>query len=130
MTYGAFLVALFAIAAGCSILETSASPYVISLGPTRGHRHPPTQPRPGLQPLGTNIGVLIASTPTSSQTRRARQPGPATSEQLREIRAEQLRAVMGPYIGLGVLLVLIGLAIALQKSPTPPRRATPAAADD
>src|SRR3982750_2116790 len=33
MTYEAFLVALFAMAAGCSILETSANPYVISLGP-------------------------------------------------------------------------------------------------
>ncbi len=35
MTYGAFLVALFAMAAGCSILETSANPFVISLGPLR-----------------------------------------------------------------------------------------------
>src|SRR3954447_20552994 len=33
MTYEAFLVALFALAAGCSILETSANPYVIALGP-------------------------------------------------------------------------------------------------
>ena len=35
MTYEAFLVALFAMAAGCSILETSANPYVMSLGPER-----------------------------------------------------------------------------------------------
>src|SRR4030088_1062015 len=33
LTYEAFLVALFALAAGCSILETSANPYVISMGP-------------------------------------------------------------------------------------------------
>ncbi|MGQ0719363.1 MAG: MFS transporter [Pseudonocardiales bacterium] len=33
LTYEAFLVALFALAAGCSILETSANPYVFSLGP-------------------------------------------------------------------------------------------------
>ena len=33
MTYEAFLVALFAIAAGCSILETSANPFVIAMGP-------------------------------------------------------------------------------------------------
>src|SRR4051812_25398239 len=33
MTYYAFLAALFAMAAGCSILETSANPYVIALGP-------------------------------------------------------------------------------------------------
>jgi MFS transporter, FHS family, L-fucose permease len=35
MTYNAFLVALFAMAAGCSMLETSANPYVLSLGPER-----------------------------------------------------------------------------------------------
>lgn len=129
MTYGAFLAALFAIAAGCSILETSASPYVISLGPegTATRRLNLAQ---AFNPLGTNIGVLIASTLILPKLDAPVNLASATSEQLREIRAEQLRAVMGPYIGLGVLLVLIGLAIALQKSPTPPRRAIPAAADD
>src|SRR3954453_23028285 len=33
VTCDAFLVALFAMAAGCSILETSANPFVMSLGP-------------------------------------------------------------------------------------------------
>ncbi|HEX8934849.1 MAG TPA: MFS transporter, partial [Pseudonocardiaceae bacterium] len=33
MTYSMFLVALFALAAGLSILETSANPFVISMGP-------------------------------------------------------------------------------------------------
>ena len=33
MTYSVFLVALFALAAGLSILETSANPFVISMGP-------------------------------------------------------------------------------------------------
>src|SRR3712207_5591857 len=33
MTYEAFLVTLFAIAAACSILETSANPYALALAP-------------------------------------------------------------------------------------------------
>src|SRR5215211_5244295 len=61
MTYEAFLVALFAMAAGCSILETSANPYVISLGPeeTSTRRLNLAQ---AFNPLGTNLGVLLAST--------------------------------------------------------------------
>ena len=61
MTYEAFLVALFAMAAGCSILETSANPYVISLGPeaTATRRLNLAQ---AFNPVGTNIGVLLAST--------------------------------------------------------------------
>ena len=41
MTYSVFLVELFTLAAGLSILETSAHPFVISMGPevnsTRPH---------------------------------------------------------------------------------------------
>ena len=48
MTYEAFLVALFAMAAGCSILETSANPFVMSLG-SRGHGDAAPEPRPGVQ---------------------------------------------------------------------------------
>src|SRR5436305_1547200 len=61
MTYSAFLIALFAMAAGCSMLETSANPYVISLGPesTATRRLNFAQ---AFNPVGTNIGVLLAST--------------------------------------------------------------------
>jgi FHS family L-fucose permease-like MFS transporter len=61
MTYEAFLVALFAMAAGCSILETSANPYVLSLGAesTATRRLNLAQ---AFNPVGTNIGVLLAST--------------------------------------------------------------------
>ncbi len=61
MTFSAFLVALFAMAAGCSILETSANPYVMSLGPeeTATRRLNLAQ---AFNPVGTNIGVLLAST--------------------------------------------------------------------
>ena len=49
LAYGAFLVALFVLAAGLSILETSANPFVIAMGPG-GQRHPATEPRAGVQP--------------------------------------------------------------------------------
>ncbi|WP_147681020.1 L-fucose:H+ symporter permease [Actinomyces ruminicola] len=116
MTYGAFLAALFAIAAGCSLLETSASPYVISLGPeeTSTRRLNLAQ---AFNPLGTNIGVLIASTLILPKLDTPVNLADVSPETERAIRAEQLRAVTGPYIGLGVLLAVILVIIFIQKAP-------------
>ena len=95
MTYGAFLAALFAIAAGCSLLETSASPYVISLGPekTATRRLNLAQ---AFNPLGINIGVLVASTLILPKLDTPVNLADVSAETERAIRAEQLRAVTGP----------------------------------
>lgn len=116
LTYEAFLVALFALAAGCSILETSANPYVISLGPeeTATRRLNLAQ---AFNPLGTNIGVLIAATLILPKLESPVDLTSATPEQVRVIRAGQLGAVMGPYLGLGMLLLAIWVVIAIQRAP-------------
>lgn len=116
MTYEAFLVALFAIAAGCSILETSANPYVLSLGPeeTATRRLNLAQ---AFNPVGTNIGVLLASTLILPKLADPVDVGSLTPAQLQTIRAGELGAVMGPYLGLGFVLLLIAVAIASQKAP-------------
>jgi FHS family L-fucose permease-like MFS transporter len=116
MTYEAFLVALFAIAAGCSILETSANPYVLSLGPesTATRRLNLAQ---AFNPVGTNIGVLLAATLILPKLADPVDIGSLTPAQLQTIRAGELGAVMGPYLGLGFVLLLIAVAIASQKAP-------------
>jgi FHS family L-fucose permease-like MFS transporter len=116
MTYEAFLVALFAMAAGCSILETSANPYVMSLGPeqTATRRLNLAQ---AFNPVGTNIGVLLASTLILPKLSDPVDISSLTPAQLHTIRAGELGAVMGPYIGLAFLLVFIAVAIASQKAP-------------
>ena len=116
MTYGAFLVALFAIAAGCSILETSANPYVLSLGPeeTATRRLNLAQ---AFNPVGTNIGVLLASTLILPRLADPVDIGSLSPAQLHTIRAGELGAVMGPYLGLGFVLLIIAFAIASQKAP-------------
>jgi FHS family L-fucose permease-like MFS transporter len=116
MTYEAFLVALFAIAAGCSILETSANPYVLSLGSekTATRRLNLAQ---AFNPVGTNIGVLVASTLILPKLADPVDVGSLSPAQLHTIRAGELGAVMGPYLGLGFLLILIAVAIASQKAP-------------
>ena len=116
MTYEAFLVALFAIAAGCSILETSANPYVLSLGPeeTATRRLNFAQ---AFNPVGTNIGVLLAATLILPKLDEPVNMANLTPAQEHTIRAGQLGAVMGPYLGLGFVLIAIGLVIAIKKSP-------------
>ena len=115
-TYEAFLIALFAIAAGCSILETSANPYVLSLGPeeTATRRLNFAQ---AFNPVGTNIGVLLASALIYPKLSDPVDIATLTPAQLQTIRAGELGAVMGPYLGLGMLLLLIAVAIASQKAP-------------
>jgi FHS family L-fucose permease-like MFS transporter len=116
MTYEAFLVALFAMAAGCSILETSANPYVLSLGPeeTATRRLNFAQ---AFNPVGTNIGVLLASTFILPKLADPVDISSLSPAELHTIRAGELSAVMGPYIALAVLLLLIAVAIASQKAP-------------
>lgn len=116
LTYEAFLLALFALAAGCSILETSANPYVLSLGPeeTATRRLNFAQ---AFNPLGTNIGVLIAATLILPKLEAPVDLASANPEQVQLIRASQLAAVMGPYVGLGLLLLALCVVIATQRAP-------------
>ena len=116
MTYDAFLVALFAMAAGCSMLETSANPYVISLGAesTATRRLNLAQ---AFNPVGTNVGVLLASTLILPKLADPVDISSLTPDQLHTIRAGELGAVMAPYVGLSILLIVIAVAIASQKAP-------------
>ena len=117
MTYEAFLVALFAMAAGCSILETSANPFVMSLGSERTATRRLNLAQ-AFNPVGTNIGVLLASTLILPKLADPVDIGSLSAAELHTIRAGELGAVMAPYLGLSFLLILIAVAIASQKAPT------------
>jgi MFS transporter, FHS family, L-fucose permease len=117
MTYSVFLVALFALAAGLSILETSANPFVIAMGPEANSTRRLNLAQ-AFNPVGTNIGVLLATVLVLPKLNSPIDRASVTPEQLRTIQADQLKAVMVPYIGLAVLLLMIWVAIAVQKAPT------------
>lgn len=118
MTYGFFLAALFVMAAGLSILETSANPFAIAMGPEENATKRLNLAQ-AFNPLGTNVGVLLAIfliypylNPATAEQREA-----MPAEWLVEIQRAELNAVMGPYLGLACALVLIWIAIALKKTP-------------
>ncbi|MEH6815469.1 MAG: L-fucose:H+ symporter permease [Pseudoalteromonas distincta] len=118
MTYGFFLVALFVLAGGLSILETSANPYVMGMGTQQGATRRLNLAQ-SFNPVGTNIGVFLAATLILPKLNTATS-GERTnmnSEQLTSIISAELDAVMVPYVGVACVLVFIWLAIAFTKTP-------------
>lgn len=118
MTYGFFLVALFVLAGGLSILETSANPYVMGMGTQQGATRRLNLAQ-SFNPVGTNVGVFLAATLILPKLNTATS-GERTnmnSEQLTSIISAELDAVMVPYVGMACVLVFIWLAIAFTKTP-------------
>lgn len=116
--YGHFLVALFILAGGLSILETTANPYIIALGPeeTATRRLNLAQ---SFNPIGSIIGVALSKMFILSNlnTAGASARSAMSSGRLNKIQSEELAAVMGPYVGVAVLLLFLWITIALVKLP-------------
>ncbi|HSK40008.1 MAG TPA: MFS transporter, partial [Arenibaculum sp.] len=119
MVYGYFLAALFILAAGLSILETSANPFVVAMGPETNATQRLNLAQ-AFNPVGANIGVFLAATLILPRLSPATAEGRAamTTEQLRAVRADELNAVMTPYVSMAFVLLLIWIAIALVRMPT------------
>jgi MFS transporter, FHS family, L-fucose permease len=118
MEYWHFLVALYILAGGLSVLETAANPYIIVLGPeeTGTQRLNLAQ---SFNPLGSISGVIISKIFILSHLRQfsADERAAMPPEQLTAIQSEELAAVMGPYVVVSGILIVIWLLIAFAKMP-------------
>ena len=120
MTYGFFLAALFALAGGLSVLETSANPFVIAMGPEANATRRLNFAQ-AFNPVGTNVGVFLSATlilPSLSTADATARAG-MDAGTLRALQAGELQAVMVPYVGFAFVLVAIWFAIAFTRMPTP-----------
>src|SRR5436305_3196861 len=118
-SFGLFLAALITLAAGMTILQTSANPYVTVLGPPRtaSSRLNLTQ---AFNSLGTTIAPTFGSklilgavaAPVAIEVLRRMSP-----EQMHAYRISQAASVKGPYIGLALALLLLAVIIAFFKLP-------------
>jgi FHS family L-fucose permease-like MFS transporter len=122
LVFELFLVALFVLAAGLSILETSANPFVISMGPQESATQRLNLAQ-SFNPVGANVGVLLGAvlilpqiTPEAAKTIMA----PA---ELRASQESDLALVLGPYVGIAAVLVVIWLLIAFRPMTVPVERA-------
>ncbi len=124
MTFVAFIGALFSLAAGLSILETSANPFVIAMGPeeTSTRRLNFAQ---SFNPIGSNLGVLVAAIMIlpNIHEHTAEERASLPQEELTSMVSGELKAVMIPFVGLAILYLVLGIAIALVKIPDRSRSA-------
>ena len=107
-SFDIYFIAIFAVAAGCSLLETTCNPYVLSLGAeeTAVRRLNFAQ---AFNPVGSVLGIFLAQklilanlNPATAEV-RAKMP----AEELAKIVHNELFWVCVPYVGLCALAVLI-----------------------
>lgn len=118
MDYGHFLTALFILAGGLSILETAANPYIIAMGPSEtGTRR--LNLAQSFNPIGSILGVALSQVFILSQLNEANAATRATltPEELQNMQSAELTAVMGPYVGVALIMVILWIVIAVSKMP-------------
>ncbi len=112
-----FLTALIILAAGITVLQVAANPYVSVLGPARTAASRLNLAQ-AFNSLGTTIapyvgGILILSAaPRTMEEVRAMPAGV-----LHAYRLHEAATVKMPYLGIALALILLGLAIAMFKLP-------------
>lgn len=116
-SYPLFLVALFVLASGITLLQVAANPYVTILGPqdTASSRLNLTQ---AFNSLGTTIapyfGSLLILSVAVKTADELKQLSPS---ELESYRLAEAAAVQTPYLGLAVLLFIIAAIFAFLKLP-------------
>ena len=117
-SYAFYLAAIYIMAGGCSILETTANPYILSMGDaqTATRRLNIAQ---SFNPLGSITGILLSQyfilgelSSASAAERAAMGP-----EQLEAMQAHELGAVTGTYMTLGFVLLAVMVVMLLVRMP-------------
>lgn len=116
--YAFFLIAIYVMATGCAILETTANPYILAMGPhesaTRRLNIAQT-----LNPLGAIAGILLSRQFILSelQDADAAERSSMSAQALRDMQQHELGAISGTYMLIGGLLMVVFVVIALMKMP-------------
>ena len=110
--YALFLFALFVLAAGITILQVAANPYVTVLGApaTASSRLNLTQ---AFNSLGTVVGPPVGGILILSHMTEAADPANMSAAE----RLAQAQAVQGPYLGLAATLAILAILFAVIRLP-------------
>ena len=118
MNYFHFLIALYILAGGLSILETSANPYIFAMGSEEtGTRR--LNLAQSFNPIGSILGILLSKLFILSHLNNAsaQERAMMSADKLKQIQSAELSAVMGPYVTVAIILMILWLAIAFMKMP-------------
>lgn len=115
--YALFLFGFFVLAAGITVLQVAANPYVTVLGAphTASSRLSLTQ---AFNSLGTTIAPTLGGWLILSNVPSLAAPAAQLSEAMQaQLRAAEAAAVQGPYLALAAALVALALLFALVRLP-------------
>ncbi len=117
-SYGFYLIAIYVMAGGCAILETTANPYILSMGA------PETATRrlniaQTFNPIGAVGGILLSRHFILSELNGAdaAERGQMSAGQLAALQEHELTAVSGTYMLIGIILLALLVVIACVKMP-------------
>lgn len=122
-SYGFFLTALYILTFGLAFLETTANPYILSMGPeaTATQRLNLAQ---AFNPMGALAGLFVAKTfiLNSLQSNNTDENGQLLYDTLDEaskalVRSNDLMVIRNPYVILGLVVLAILVVISLVKMP-------------
>jgi FHS family L-fucose permease-like MFS transporter len=116
-----FLAALIVLAAGITLLQVTANPYVTVLGPAKSSasRLNLTQ---AFNSLGTTVAPYLGSLLIlSAAAKPVAELHGMTPDALHAYRLQQASSVKLPYLGLSLTLILLAVAIAAAKLPSIPQ---------
>lgn len=117
-SYGFFLFAIYIMACGCAVLETTANPYILAMGKretaTRRLNFAQT-----LNPLGAIIGILLSRHFILSELHSADvvERANMSAQALAQVQRHELSAVSGTYLLIGCVLLMIMLVILSVRMP-------------
>lgn len=117
-SYGFYLAAIYVMASGCAVLETTANPYILAMGP-----HESATRRLNIaqtfNPIGAICGILmsrhfiLSELQDADAAERLNMPAQA----LVEMQRHELDAVSGTYMFIGCVLLCLLVVIACVKMP-------------
>lgn len=113
-SFGLFILALFVMASGITILQVAANPYVVLLGP-RGRGASKLTLVQAFNSLGAFLAPLFAAGLFLSMANLTEDSYLTMSPE--EIKASVVRYVQLPYLLLGGIWILLGLFLAFSKLP-------------
>jgi MFS transporter, FHS family, L-fucose permease len=117
-SYAFYLIAIFILASGCSILETTANPYILSMGSdeTATRRLNLAQ---AFNPFGAMTGIVLSMTLILNQLHQAgaAERAQMTADQLQKIQAHELSSITFTYLCIGCVLAVIFLIMLLSPMP-------------
>lgn len=113
-----YLLAIFVLFSGLSILETSTNSFICAIGDERTATQRLNFAQ-SFNPFGAITGVVVSQVFVLSQlnTKSAAERAAMSPEELSAIQAGELNAVTTTYVVLGIVMLVILLAIALTKMP-------------